>query len=384
MHAQKSGSISSINIMFKTGSINETPGIIGMSHLLEHLILCDKRINKLITSGAEFNGTTEPHITCYYFSCPSDIFLKLVTLFADIMLFKSFDYGDKLLKEKNVVVQEIKNCDVDPVCKLYIKMKRELYANSLGYETVGLEEDIMAITKKQIKDYFRKYYTKSTMVVSIVSDLDKDEILDCLINSSLNKMPVGIKIPKNNKRPKPQNELRQLAYPIKLEKSFFLFSVNFEKKDIYPCNLLTRMLSGNLNARLYKRLRNRGYIYSIKSEVNVYNKYGMILLTSSCDHAKLQKCLSIIVKEFESMKTSVTEKELRDTKVANRGNILIQLETSEKLCEFIGKQYIVESEYDVTEHLEMYEAVTLDELKRVAAKYFVQNNMTITVNSNKE
>lgn len=384
MHQHVESSISSVNIMFNVGSIHEEKGQIGMSHLLEHLVLCDKRINQIINKGANFNGSTEPHATSYYFSCPNDVFLELVTLFADIMVFKNFDYSKKLDKEKGVVIQEIKNCIVDPNCDLYLKLKRALYNNSLGFETVGLEEDINRITKKEIQSYFKKYYTKSSMVVSVVSDLDAGDVMNCIKHSALNKFPVGRKV-HFTRRTKQHRAFKHISYPLQVEKAFFLFSVIFDKKDIYACKLLMRILCGNLNSRLFRKLRNRGYIYTIKSEVNIYtnSSAGMFMITSSCDFDKLNKCLDIIISECENMASSIKEPELRKTKVANRATLLVGLETSEKLCDFIGKQFMLGEEYNLDHHLEKFDSVTLDEIKAVAKKYFVKHKMVIVSNNKK-
>ena len=377
-YLQTEGDISTINIMFRTGSINETENIIGMSHLLEHLILCDKRIDKMIDRGAVFNGTTEPQLTCYYFTSLNEVFLNLADMFLDIMTFKNVDFS-VLEKEKEVVVQEIKNCHVDPDCQMYVRMKRDIFKNSLGHETVGLEEDIMRITKKEINSYFKKYYNKSTMVINIVSSIPLDDIKMLLKNSTINKMPVG-KYYSMDKKLKTQKSMRLIELPNKIEKSFFTFGIIIDKKDYYTCSLLLKILAGNLNARLYKKLRNKGYIYSIKNEIGLYNNNGLVILSTSCDKSKLKICIDVIIKEFESIGTNIKKSEYKNSIISKKATILISMQSTENLCDFIGRQYSIGNSLDLKEYVQKFESVTFEEMKRVANKYFKRSRMNIISN----
>ena len=377
-YLQTEGDISTINIMFRTGSINETQNIIGMSHLLEHLILCDKRIDKMIDRGAVFNGTTEPQLTCYYFTSLNEVFLNLADMFLDIMTFKNIDFA-VLDKEKEVVVQEIKNCNVDPDCQMYVRMKKEIFNNSLGHETVGLEEDIMRITQKEINAYFKKYYNKSTMIINIVSSIDIEDIISLLKKSSINKMPLG-KYYSLDKKLKSQKLMRLIQLPNKIEKSFFTFGIIIAKKDYYACSLLLKILAGNLNARLYKKLRNKGYIYSIKSEIGLYNNNGLVILSTSCDRTKLKICTDVIIKEFETIGNNIKQSEYKNTIISNKANILISLQSTENLCDFIGRQYSIGNSLSVDDYLQKFENITFEEMKRVAHKYFKKSRMNIISN----
>ena len=380
LYKKKESLTSSINIMFKCGSINEKTGNIGMSHLLEHLILSNKKIKTLITKGAIFNGTTEPHVTSYYFDCPTDVFSKLITIFADIILFKDFDYN-RLDKEKDVVIQEIKNCIDDPTCYLYCKFKRLLFNKSkLKYETVGLEKDIKAITKKDIKDYFKKHYTKSSMVVSIVSDIPSGDILNYITDSSLSKLPKGKKIPSPTNYPSDQTQFIHKSFPIKKDKSYFIIGTIVEKEDLYSCKILLKILAGDLHSRLYKKLRNKGYVYSIKTELNYFNDYGSLIICSSCDPSKLQTCLDIIINEFNLLTKKITDKELQNTLSNNRGTLLIHLDNPSNLSNFMGKQYIIGETIDINEHLNYFDDITITDLKKTAKRYLSKSNLTIVTN----
>jgi len=380
LYKKKEGLASSLNIMFKCGSINENTGNIGMSHLLEHLILSNKKIKTLITKGAIFNGTTEPHVTCYYFDCPTEVFEKLIDVFTEIILFKDFDYN-RLEKEKDVVIQEIKNCIDDPTCYLYCKFKRLLFNKSkLKFETVGLEKDIKAITKKDIKDYFKKHYTKLSMIVSIVSNLSSGDIVNYISDSSLSKLPNGRKITSSYKYPSDQTKLIYKCFPVKKDKSYFIIGTIVEKEDMYTCKILLKILAGDLHSRLYKKLRNKGYVYSIKTELTYYNEYGSLIICSSCDPSKLQTCISIILQEFKLIAQKITNIELKNTLSNNRGTLLIHLDNSSNLSSFMGKQYLIGEAFNVNEYLDHFDDVTISDLKRVAKKYLSESKLTIVTN----
>ena len=84
------------------------------------------------------------------------------------------------------------------------------------------------------------------------------------------------------------------------------------------------------------------------------------------------------------MATSIKDSELRKTKVANKATLLVGLETSEHLCDFIGKQFMLGEEYNLDYHIEKFNSVTLEEIKAAAKKYFVKQKMVIVSNNKKE
>lgn len=377
MYSQVEGQLSSINFMFKCGSITEKKGMIGMSHFLEHLILTDSRLKKLIDNGAVFNGQTEPHATTYYFTCASDNFLYLVNIFADIMMFKNFKV-DRLQKEKDVVIQEIKICESDVNCSLVSKLKQFLFKNSLSYETVGLEKDINDITMDDVMQYYNKYYTKSSMVISVASNLEHGEIINCLQKSTINKLPVG-KNYTNNRDPRHKTQISEKV-KLSVPKAYFFIGVVIEKKDFYSVSVLLNILSGDLHARLYKKLRNRGYIYSIYSDISYYNNYGSLMISSSCDKDNLEKCLNIISNEFDNIKKSVKENEIKSAKQVLKGKLLVRLETTEGICEWTGKQYILNQDYNMNNYLKNIENVTLRDVLNVGKKYLNKNKICVITN----
>jgi len=140
--AHKQGGMVNISTWVKTGSINESEEINGISHFLEHLMFKGTHKHKagefdktLEAYGAIVNAATWKDYTFYYVTLPKGpddkYFNEAIELHADMMLDPilpkdelgdPFEFGKtepKLKRERLVVIEEIRMRKDQPSTRIY-------------------------------------------------------------------------------------------------------------------------------------------------------------------------------------------------------------------------------------------------------------------------
>ena len=171
----ENGSKYSANIIFMVGvgSRFEVKNKFGLAHFLEHMLFkgTKKRKNskaisdEIYSCGATTNAMTTYDVTGYYITTASEHIEKQLDILSD-MLFNSQFKG--LKSEKDVVISENKMNETAPDDKLIILFNNLLFkGTTFEHDTGGLNKDIRKFTKKDVVDFYNKYYSPDNIVLSI-------------------------------------------------------------------------------------------------------------------------------------------------------------------------------------------------------------------------
>ena len=204
-----------IDTWIKTGSINETDENNGVAHFLEHLFFKGtakhpaKEFDSILESkGAVTNAATSKDYTHYYILIPSNHFELALDLHSD-MLLNPLIPRKELEKERKVVIEEIAKTKDKPTNILYNNMVDGFYnIHPYKRQVIGTKEIIETISREQILDFYKKWYTPENMTTVIVGDVDAQKALN-LVKTKFNK-PVNVSKSKKNdayKRNLPINPL---------------------------------------------------------------------------------------------------------------------------------------------------------------------------------
>ena len=372
--------VSCMNVFFKVGSFSENKNTVGISHFLEHLIMKDKKLSLLSEYGCDYNAITERNLTYYYFSTYVEYFEKIIKRFSELFLYK-FTSESNFKKEIDVVIQEIKNCKESHECHLYDKLENMIFrGNTLALSTVGEEDKLKNLSFSTVKKYFDKYYVKNNMVITIITNKDKDDIERILRESSFPKIKSGKEYFSSDKTT-PQKKLSVCYDNISLNKSYIYFGVLIERKDIYVMEIIKYILAGDLHSRLYKELRYKGYIYNIRSNIECYEKIGNFTIATSCDKKNYDKCINLIIKNYEKLaEKEISKRELQTAKKAIKGICFLKYNIPLENSILIGKNYIFKDICDYNEILDLIENITSKEILKVCKRYFKKNKFNIVTN----
>ncbi|MCO6454875.1 MAG: insulinase family protein [Pirellulaceae bacterium] len=174
-----------VSLTVLVGSRHEGAGEGGMAHLLEHMLFkgtpTHENIPQLLQErGASFNGTTNADRTNYFETLPaSDENLEFaIRLEADRMM-NSRVRGEDLASEMTVVRNEFERSENSPFSVLNQKMMSAAYQwHNYGRATIGNRSDIERVPLPKLREFYRKYYQPDNAMLVVAGSFDAERALE--------------------------------------------------------------------------------------------------------------------------------------------------------------------------------------------------------------
>jgi zinc protease len=167
--------VAQVQIWYRFGALDETPGKTGLAHALEHMMFrgthdtssagIDDMAARL---GADVNAETENEMTHFYFVVPADRVDTIVHFEADRMRGLALDPAAWNL-ERGAVLEEYAEKHSNPVTSFIYEVNQRVYPGSrLGGTSLGAKADIERATVADLRRYYDAWYhpNNATLVVS--------------------------------------------------------------------------------------------------------------------------------------------------------------------------------------------------------------------------
>jgi len=179
--------VAAVNLWYDVGSKHEVEGKTGFAHLFEHVMFQGSRnVGKaehmalVQAAGGTMNGSTWLDRTNYYETLPSHHVELALWLEADRMGTLLDALNQENLDNQREVVKNEKRWSYDnrPYGSWYEKIQGHLYPADHPYHhtTIGSMEDLDAASIEDVSSFFRTYYAPNNAVLSVVGDVDPDDI----------------------------------------------------------------------------------------------------------------------------------------------------------------------------------------------------------------
>lgn len=172
-------------ILVQTGSKYETKNISGISHFLEHMVFKGTRkrpLSKMAMEeiegvGGMSNAFTGKEQTGYYVKTPSKHWKLALDVVSDIFL-NPLIPAKEIEKERGVILQEESMYQDTPMRYVWDVFEELLYGDQpAGWNIVGNQESIRSISRKDLIEYFKKYYSLSSSVLILAGDFEEEKVL---------------------------------------------------------------------------------------------------------------------------------------------------------------------------------------------------------------
>src|SRR5436309_5005909 len=170
------------------GSRVETKDDAGTSHFLEHMVFkgTAKRptaadISQEIESrGGAVNAATDKEVTVFWSRLPARHWRIALDVIADLIrapMLRPLDVDT----EKRVVIEELRMYRDQPQDRVHTIIDELLYPrHPLGWEVAGREPVINALDPDKLRDFMRRGYVPSRIVVAIAGKVIAREVFDAV------------------------------------------------------------------------------------------------------------------------------------------------------------------------------------------------------------
>ena len=383
-------------VMVGAGSRYETKKNNGISHFLEHMAFkgTTKRPSAMDIAGlidgigGEFNAFTSKETTGYYIKAQSTHVETCLDLLSD-MLTDSLLSEKEIEKEKGVIVEEINMYEDTPMRNLGDVYEGLLYGDTpMGWDTAGTKEVINGVTKEDFVQYMASLYSPDNMTVVVAGGVNgnTEELVSKYFGpmSKFNTIHAD-KVIEHQKAPRvfiknKKTEQVHLALGVR--------TVGLGSVDENALEVLAGILGGGMSSRLFNEVREkRGLAYYVRTSSDNYTDCGTLVTTAGVDKNRAADAVKVILQELEKIKESgnVHEDELRKAKEYIKGHFVLDLEDSRSVADYFAHKELLEHSLETPEeNMRKIDAVTLEDITRVAQKYIVENTLNLAVIGNFE
>ena len=174
----------SVQMLYRVGARNETAGVTGLAHFLEHMAFRDSAnfpgtqlVSSIYAAGGEWHGYTWLDQTTYFATAPKESLDLLLRIEADRMTRLDISAKDVDV-ERGAVLTEMHSYENDPASVLqdnvmYLVFLAHPYRNN----SIGWESDVAAISHDDIVAFYRQNYQPGNAVLAVVGDVISKDVV---------------------------------------------------------------------------------------------------------------------------------------------------------------------------------------------------------------
>ncbi len=336
--------------------------------------------------GVGLNASTSSDATNYYYSFPSNrlelwAYLESNRLAAPV--FREF------YTEKDGPVTEERRMAVDnnPIGMLVEQLSGMAFsAHPYGHPLVGYMSDLNSITRTQGDDFYRAHYVGNNMACAIVGDVDYDEVKR-VADKYFTRIPGPAPTPEvDTVEPKQLGEKRivieHTAQPLVLM-SYHKGSATDPDDAVYEA--IADVLGQGRTSRLYQGLVKDRKIAVQAGGFSGFpgSKYPnlMLIYAVPANEVEPEEIETALVAEIERLAADgMTADELAGVKRRARANFIRSLRGNMGLARQLTHYQMITGDWrNLFKQLDEIEAVTLDDVQRVAGALFAATNRTVAM-----
>lgn len=245
----------------------------------------------------------------------------------------------------------------------------------------GTTESVARLGPDDLRDLHGKLIARADMKISVVGDIDAPT-LATLLDETFGALPE-----RSGLKPIAPVDIGGAAYRgVEFDTPQTVIRFGFagllrDDPDFIPAFILNHILGGGtFSSRLYEEIREkRGLAYNVSTSLRAYDAAGLWLGGTATRAERAGETIAVIRAELERYAAEgPTEAELDDAKTYLTGAYPLRFDTNSKIArqlsgiqrESLGIDYI-------DKRNAMIEAVTLDDLKRVAARIMKPENLIV-------
>ncbi len=332
--------------------------------------------------GQSLNATTTSESTIYYVELPANRARLWFVLEGDRMrnpVFREF------YTERNVVMEERRTrVDTDPGALLYqAEISTAFNVHPYRQPVVGYMSDLENITRRDVASYFRRYYGPNNAVVAIVGDVDPAQV-DAWADAYLAPIPRGEDPPPVLAREPEQRGERRVTVRWDAQPAIRMgwHVPSALDADAPALDVLSDLLTGGRTSRLYRRLVEGARLAaSVTSSVGPGDRYPrlfQIAATPRAPHTTAEIESAVYHELARLVREGPTTAEIQRVQNRVEAGSFRRLTSNLGLAFQLARSASLYGDWRETFRAsKRLAAVTPEDVRRVAARYFTRENRTV-------
>ena len=374
----------------RRGSRHESAEMNGICHFIEHAVFkgTERRtaLDIAVESdrlGGNFDAYTSHEMTGFALKVVDTALPEAFDMLADMLLHPRFDEED-LEREQKVIIEEMKMVEDTPDELLAELFNAAFFPNhSLGRPIEGTARTVSTFNRERTARFHAAAYAPENLVIAAAGNVSHEQLVE-LAERAFAAAPERheSRVEGDAERPVPAAPIL-LRRKKELEQAHLILASPWPSArddERYAASLLATVIGGSTSSRLWQAIREeRGLAYSVGAAASAYTDTGVFQIYAGTSPEQLDQVLDLSLAELRRcLRETVGDEELQLAKDQAVSSILLGLESSSARAGTLARQQIVHGRrVTPDEILRRIEAVTPEDLRRVAETYFSRDHLAV-------
>jgi len=386
-------------VWYRVGSRNEVPGITGVSHWVEHMQFKgtkrfpDGSYDRIFSrEGGVFNAMTWMDYTAFFETLPAERITLSLDVEADRMVNALYD-PEEVASERTVIISERSMYENQPTFLLGEEVQNlAIKAHPYHHEVIGWLSDLHSMTRDDLYNHYRRYYTPNNAVAVAVGDFRTADMVaevkkyfGALPSHSLEKRPIVEEPPQRGERRVILPGAGQVAY---VDLAFH--APPAQSEDYFPMVVLDGILSGaksvggqsvvtGRSARIYRSLVNSGIAVNADSWFTATLDPFLFFLSATVAPGRTpEEAENALWQEIDRVQQErISPEEMAKVLKQSKAQFIYSNESVTSQARWLGFSEVIASTAWLDRYLDRLAAVTAADVQRVAQAYLLRKQCTV-------
>ena len=386
----------SMRLLVRAGSASDPKAKLGLAQLLASLLdqgtttKSAQEINDAIDFiGGAMGAGAGTDLTFLHTLVMKDSFETGMRMLSDMARHSAFAPAE-IDRQRQQMVSGLRVSVEDPGWVANAVFDRLVYGfHPYGMPDRGTPETLAGITRDDLVAFHSKYFAPNNAILAIVGDVTTDEAFSTVAKVFGDWQRRDVPQEQLTEPPEPTRRVIVVNKPDAVQTEVRVGHLGISRKndDYMPMNLAIRVLGGEGSNRLHQVLRTeRSLTYGAQASLDTFKDSGDIEIETNTRSEATGEVLKVIVDEFSRLQRDrVGERELAEAKAYLTGSFPLTIETPESIATQVLNVLFYGLPLD---HLrtfrERVNAVTVDDIQRVARYYLKPDRLSVVLVGNAE
>ena len=313
-------------------------------------------------------------------------FPRILELFADAALNPNFTQ-EELDKQRTIAIEGLKVGENSAQAIAGRVNDALVYTTNHPYGKFQTEESLKKITLNDVKKFYKENFSPANAYMVVLGDIKPEEAKTMVEKYFLKWLPskalqTSIYSPKDVQ----YTQVNLVDVPNAVQSEINIFNLEKLKmgdKDYFPALIMNYILGGGFGSYINMNLREQnGFTYGARSSIDA-NKWtdATFSVSTKVRNEVTARAVEEIFKEIQRIqKENVPADKLAEAKALYLGSFIMSTENPGTIARFaLNKEIYKLPKNFYQNYIKNIEAVTAEDVKRVANKYIKFNNLRVVI-----
>ena len=374
----------SVGVWVAAGARDERGREHGIAHMLEHMAFkgtasrtAAQIAQQVEDKGGYINAHTSREETAYYLRLLAEDLEFGVDLLSDIITASIFP-EDEIEREKGVIIQEIGQAADTPDDIVFDLFQSQSHPdNPMGRPILGTTETVSSFQRDDLTGFMDRHYAASSLVISAAGKVDHAALVTMVQDKLGHLKGPAASDPRVLPYWPKDTDNRIALIERDLEQAHLVLGrpgFSFQSEDRLALSAMTTLFGGGMSSRLFQEAREkRGLCYSVFSFSQSFSDSGVLAVYAGTSQEDAAQMTRLIGEQLVDIAAHAQADETNRALAQMRASLLMQQESVSNLAETMARQMMIFGRLiSPQEWLEKIEAITVDDMRRIASQLLTQ------------